>query len=135
MSWLLDTNVLSEVRKSRCHPSVRAWFDSVDSDELFVSVLVTAEIRRGVELVRRRDARQAAILERWLSQITRDHADRILPVDGKVADRWGRLSATRPLSTVDGLLAATALAYDLTLVTRNGRHVAGTGVRVLDPWA
>ena len=135
MSWLVDTNVLSELRKgTRCHAGVREWIDGVDTDDLYLSVLVTAEIRRGIERVRGRDPRQAGALERWLATIAKDHADRILPVDSRIADRWGRLSAKRPVSTVDGLLAATALVHDLTLVTRNARHVAGTGVRVLDPW-
>lgn len=135
MSWLLDTNVLSELRKGRrCRPGVREWFDAAAGDDLYLSVLVLGEIRRGIELIRKRDRRQALSLDRWLSELAHDHGDRILLVDARVAGTWGRISALRPLSVVDALLASTALVHDLTLVTRNARHLSGTGARVLDPW-
>ncbi len=135
MSWLLDTNVLSEMRKGpRAAPSVRAWLASTDDADLFTSVLVLGEARRGVESIRRRDPVAATALEQWLLRLRETFADRVLPVDAVVADRWGGLNVPDPLPAVDGLLAATALVHDLTLVTRNVRDVARVGVRVLDPF-
>ena len=135
MSLLLDTNVLSELRKgARANVHLRAWFEHVSVDEIYLSVLVIGELRRGIELVRRRDTSQAAALERWLTRVAADHAERILPVDGPVADQWGRLTATRPASVIDTLMAATALVHGLVLVTRNLRDVVWTGVPCLDPF-
>jgi predicted nucleic acid-binding protein len=135
LSFLLDTNVLSELRKGpRANQSVRAWFGAVHDDELFLSVLVLGEVRQGVERVRGRDAVAAKHLEAWLRGISALYAGRILPVDDRVADVWGRLNVPDPISMIDGLLAATALVHDLTLVTRNTRHVARTGVATLNPF-
>jgi predicted nucleic acid-binding protein len=106
----------------------------VPEEEIHLSVLVVGELRRGVERLRERDARQAGALERWLRQVVRDHAGRILPVDDRVADRWGRLTAMRSGSVIDTLMAATAQAFDLVLVTRNVKHVAWTGVSYLNPF-
>ena len=136
MSWLVDTNVLSELRKGdRAHPGIRAWFADAQEGELFTSVLVLGEIRRGIESIRRRDAPSALALEQWLARLASDFADRVLPVDARVADRWGGLNVPDPIPTVDGLLAATALVHDLVLVTRNVRDVERTGVRLWDPTA
>ncbi len=136
MSWLVDTNVLSELRKGdRADAGVRAWFDDAREDDLFTSVLVLGEIRRGIESIRRRDVPSAMALEGWLERLAIDFAERVLPVDARVADRWGSLNVPDPIPTVDGLLAATALVHDLVLVTRNVRDVARTGVRILDPAA
>jgi predicted nucleic acid-binding protein len=135
LSLLLDTNVLSELRKGRrANVLVRGWFEGVAADDIHLSVLVVGEIRRGIERVRRRDAVQAAALERWLTRLRTDHAERILPVDSAVAEQWGRLTAKRPGSVVDGLMAATALVHGLVLVTRNLRDLAWTGVACLDPF-
>lgn len=135
MSLLLDTNVLSELRKgARANPRVRGWFEDVAAAEIHLSVLVVGELRRGIERVRRRDAMQAAALERWLTRVTTDHAERILPVDAAVAEQWGVLTARRPGSVVDTLMAATALVHGLVLVTRNVKDVAWTGVSCLDPF-
>ncbi len=135
MSLLLDTNVLSELRKgARANAHVRAWFDAVSVDEIYLSVLVVGELRRGIELVRRRDTKQAVALDRWLTRVTTDHAERILPVDGPVADQWGRLTAKRPGSVVDTLMAATAIVHGLLLVTRNVKDVTWTGVSYLNPF-
>jgi toxin FitB len=135
VSLLLDTNVLSELRKGpRANARVRAWFAGVASEEIHLSVLAVGELRRGIERVRGRDARQAASLERWLSRVVTDHADRILPVDGRVAEQWGRLTAVRAGSVIDTLMAATALVHGLVLVTRNLRDVAWTGVSHLNPF-
>ncbi len=136
MSLLLDTNVVSELRKgSRADARVRAWFDAVDETEVYLSVLVVGELRRGIENVRRKDAAQSRALERWLQRLTRQHTDRILPVDRRVADQWGRFSSIRSASPVDTLMAATAQVHEMTLVTRNVRDVAWTGVPCLNPFA
>jgi len=136
VSWLVDTNVLSELRRGeRCHPGVREWFNAVEDEELFTSALVIGELRRGVESIRRRDPRSAAVLTQWLLRLTESYGDRILEVDVEVAERWGVLNVPDPLPSVDGLLAATALVHGLTLVTRNVRDVRSTGVRLLDPFS
>ena len=133
--FLLDTNVISEVRKAdRCNVAVARWFAAVSDADLFISVLVTGEIRRGIERLRGRDASQAEILERWLQDVMTSYADRVLPIDGRVADAWGRLGAARPVPVIDGLLAATARVHDMTLVTRNVQDVEGLGVSVLNPF-
>src|SRR5918996_1252207 len=98
MSWLVDTNVLSELRKGdRAHSGVRSWFEDASDEALFTSVLVLGEIRRGVESVRRRDATAALALDQWLSRLTTSYADRILAVDARVAERWGILNVPDPL--------------------------------------
>lgn len=136
MSWLVDTNVVSELRKGpRTDANVRAWFESVDADDLYTSVLVVGELRRGVESIRRRDPTAALALEQWLARLLASFADRIIPIDTAVAERWGALNVPDPLPAVDGLLAATALVHDMTLVTRNVRDVERSGVRVIDPFA
>lgn len=114
--------------------SLAAWFSTVEGDDLYLSVLVVAEIRGGIEKVRRRDSAAAAGLDAWLGALVASHAERILPVDLRVAEEWGRLMARRSLPVVDGLMAATALVHGLTLVTRNARDVSGTGAVVLSPF-
>jgi predicted nucleic acid-binding protein len=136
LSYLLDTNVISELRKGeRADANVSAWFAQLPSDAAFLSVLTIGEIRRGVESVRRRDPDSAADLDRWLARLAEAYADQILPVDRAIAEEWGRMSAPDPLPVVDGLLAATARVLEMTLVTRNVADVEGTGVAVLDPFA
>lgn len=135
MTWLLDTNVVSELRKgARADPGVRAWVDAAEDSQLFISVLVLGEVRRGIESIRRRDAVAAMALAQWLARLTETFDDRILSVDAKVADRWGSLNVPDPMPTVDGLLAATALVHGLTLVTRNVRDVARAGVKTFNPF-
>ena len=134
MRWLLDTNVVSELRKGdRANAGVRAWFADMNDEDLFTSVLVLGEIRRGIESIRRRDAPAAMAIEQWLIRMATGFGDRVLPIDARVADRWGGLNVPDPIPTVDGLLAATALVHDMTLVTRNVKDIAGTGARTLDP--
>jgi len=134
VSFLLDTNVLSEARKPGGDPNVRAWIASVSGSELYLSVLVVGEIRQGIERLRRRDPAQAAVYETWLARLRRDYADRIIPITGDIAEEWGRLNVPDPIPTIDGLMAATARVLDLTFVTRNTADVAQTGVRVLNPF-
>jgi toxin FitB len=135
VSYLLDTNVLSELRKGlRCNTHVAAWFATVPDDAIYLSVLVIGEVRRGIERLRSRDPRAAVTLEGWLTQVITGHRNRILAVDHAVVEEWGRMTAVRPLSTVDSLLAATAKVHRLTLVTRNVPDIAATGVAYLNPF-
>lgn len=135
MSFLIDTNVISEVRKgARCNGNVAAWYSSIKDADLYLSVLILGEIRKGIELARPRDPAKAEALQGWLDAVVSAFADRVIPVDRFVSDAWGRMSATRPIPVIDGLLAATAKVHDLTLVTRNDADVAGLGVRVLNPF-
>jgi predicted nucleic acid-binding protein len=134
VTFLVDTNVVSELRKGdRADPGVLAWMGT-KGDDLFLSVLVIGELRRGVEQVRRRDPRSAGHLEAWLDELLIGYAGRILPVSLDVAEVWGRLGVPDPVPPIDGLLAATALVHDLTLVTRNVADVAVTGVALLNPF-
>ena len=136
MSFLIDTNIISELRKgARCDPGLAAWWAGVAEDDLWLSALVLGEIRKGVELARRRDPRKAAALEAWLGDVIAGFGDRVLPVDTAVAEEWGRMNAIRPAPVIDALLAATARANGLTLVTRNTADVAGLGAEVLNPFA
>ena len=135
MSFLIDTNIISEVRKhAACDRNVAAWWASVHDGDLHLSVLVTGEIRKGVELARRRDPAKAATLERWLAEVWSAFGDRILPVDEAVTDEWGRMAAQRSVPVIDGLLAATAKVHGMTLVTRNDADVTGLGARLLNPF-
>lgn len=136
MSYLLDTNVISELRKGeRVDANVTAWFAGVAEEEIFLSVLTIGEIRRGIESVRRRDPGSAAALDRWLALLSEAHGDRILPVERVIAEEWGRMNVPDPLPVVDGLLAATARVLGLTLVTRNVADVMGAGIELVDPFA
>lgn len=135
MNYLLDTNIVSELRKGgRADANVRTWFEKAPDESLFLSVLVIGELRTGVERRRRRDPETAGVLERWLNGIEHDFGERILAVDMAIADLWGDLNGGDPLSCVDSLLAATAIRHDLILVTRNTRDIASTGVRYLNPF-
>lgn len=134
MSFLLDTNVVSEPRRRKPDVTVVAWLREQESDLLFVSALTLGEIALGAEARGRRDSAAGRSLSAWLASIRTTYEDRVLPITGEVAETWGRLGARRPLPVVDGLLAATALVHRLTLVTRNVRDFDGLGMRLLDPW-
>ncbi len=132
---LLDTNVLSELRKEkRCDAGVRQWLEETAEEELFISVLVLGEIRQGIERIRRRDPGQARALEKWLLWVVTEFHDRILPVDEKVADQWGRPGLQRPVPILDAFLAATALVHGLTVVSRDEEGFRHTGVSVINPF-
>jgi predicted nucleic acid-binding protein len=135
VSYLLDTNILSELRKTQPDPHVATWFTAASAEDLYLSPLIIGEIRQGISrLEHRRDIAQAQRLEAWLNQLKRDYRTKILPLSLAVSEQWGRLNVPDPVPVVDGLLAATALVYDLTLVTRNTHHVARTGVKLLNPF-
>ena len=135
MKFLLDTKVISEIRKrDRTNPNVARWVARTPVTDMGTSVLVLAEIRHGIELLRRRDPEQAKSYDRWFSQMRAELADRVLPVDEPIAETWALLGIPNPLPPIDALLAATAKVHRLTLVTRNVAQVAATGVSVLDPF-
>jgi predicted nucleic acid-binding protein len=136
--FLLDTNIISELVKRKPEPKVTAWIDSTDENLMYLSVLTLGEIRKGITLLH--DASRRVVLQAWLdSDLIQRFGERILPIDRAVADRWGRLAAGAAaakalLPVIDGLLAATALDQNLTLVTRNTKDVAVTGVPIFNPW-
>ena len=135
MNYLIDTNIISEVRKGRrCDPNVASWYEKIADANLYLSVLVLGEIRRGIESIRPKDNAQANAIENWLLAVDRAFAERILPVDRAVANEWGRLNASRPLPVIDGLLAATAKIHRMTLVTRNTADIGDMGVQILNPF-
>jgi predicted nucleic acid-binding protein len=135
MNYLIDTNIISEVRKgAQCNAHVAAWYAAVDDGELYLSVLVLGEIRKGIERARVKLPAQAKALEDWRTTVTHSFAERILPIDQAAAEEWGRMSAERPVSTIDALLAATAKVNGMTLVTRNVTDVADLGANTLNPF-
>ena len=135
-AFLLDTNVVSELRKgSRADAGVSTWFSGLDDDQLFLSALTIGELRRGVESIRRRDTAQAEQLEVWLAELVNLFAERILAVDSEIAERWGRMNVPDALPVVDGLLAATAEVHGLTVATRDTAPAERAGAAVVNPFA
>jgi toxin FitB len=135
VKYLIDTNIISEIRKGdRCNRNVAAWYASVEDADLYLSVLSLGEIRGGIERARRSDAARARAFENWLAVLAESFADRVLPVDHLVADEWGRMTARRAVPSIDALLAATAKVNSMTLVTRNVSDVAGLGAELLNPF-
>jgi predicted nucleic acid-binding protein len=136
--YLVDTDVISEARKrQRANPGVRRFFRQAARDgvDLFLSAVTIGELRQGVEAVRHRgDLVQAARLSRWLGTVTRNYAEAILPFDEEIAQIWGRLRVPHAENPLDRQIAATALMYGLTVVTRNVSHYAPTGVTVFNPF-
>lgn len=135
MSYLLDTNVLSELRRKTPDAAVLEWFARRPASTLYLSVLTFGELRKGIEGVL--DAKRRMALTDWLEiDLAAFFAGRILPVDAQVADRWGRLlsAAGRPLPAIDSLLAASAAQHGLSMVTRNSRDFADLGLDVINPW-
>lgn len=136
--FLVDTNVLSEFSRSQApNQSVDRWMKTTPGESVFASVLTFGEIRRGIELLPL--GRRRSQLEEWQSDLEISFAARLLAVTKSIADRWAALSAEAqrrgiPLAIIDGLIAATALDHDLTLVTRNSKDFAGLGVPILNPW-
>jgi len=138
MSYVLDTNVVSELRKAQrgtADKNVTAWAKSVDAETLFVSAITLMELEYGILLIERRDAKQGALLRYWLEQqVLREFANRTLPVDTAVARRCAGLHVPDRRSDHDALIAATALVHGMTVVTRNVTDFRATGVLLLNLW-
>lgn len=137
--FLLDTNVPSELLRSRPDFHVTAWIKAQAKETLFASVITLGELRRGVALLGERSSRRQELERVIYKKVPVWFADRILPVTREIAERWGELDAAQqrsgqPLNIADGLLAATALQHDLTIVTRNVKDFAALGIRILNPW-
>jgi predicted nucleic acid-binding protein len=135
MSYLLDTNVVSETIRRNPNKAVISWLDQIPGEALFISVLTLGEIRKGIEALP--DKKRREKLRLWIDhELPRWFDERVLPVDLAVADRWGRLLAEigRSVPTIDSLLAATALHHDLRLVTHNVRDFDFPGLEVINPW-
>ncbi len=135
MPYLLDTCLISELRKPTRNPGVAAWMSRIGADEALLSVIILGDIRRGIALHRAKDAKAAGALERWLLGLESHYAERVLPITAAVADRWGRLSLDQPLPVSDGLIAATGLEHKLTVVTRNAGDFQRSGVNPLNPFS
>lgn len=134
MTYLLDTNVVSELRKRDPNPHVLAWYGTVTSADLFLSVLTLGEIRLGIERLRRKDSAQADLVEQWMRGLHVTYQDHLIDVDADVAEEWGRLNVPDPLPVIDGLLAASAKVRGWTLVTRNTADLGHSGVVLLNPF-
>jgi len=136
--YLIDTNIISEARKrTKANKGLQAFFRKVDIDgsEVFISVVTFGELRRGVELIRHRgDISQAKQLETWLNIMLAEYQEHILDINHDVAQLWGRLRVPHHENALDKFIAATALIYDLTVVTRNQKDFVKTGVRVINPF-
>lgn len=135
MNVLVDTNVISELRRGRnAAPRVLAWFAAIPAENIFTSVIVLGEIRRGIELLARRDKPQAETLEQWYRSFRERLGDRVLVVDEPVMTLWAKITVPNILPAYDGLIAATALAHGLIVATRNAQDYRGAGIEVINPW-
>jgi len=136
--YLIDTNVISEIRKGdKANPGVRQFFDAAiqDNAPLYISAITIGELRRGVDLIfHRGDSCQGKLLEDWLNTLLNEYQNNILGIDGEIALLWGKLRVPEPEHTLDKLIAATGIIYDLTVVTRNTKDFDNTGVRLLNPF-
>lgn len=132
--FLVDTSVIVETRRRQPDANVLAWFQRTDPARIHVSVLTLAEILKGAALLAGRDPSTGTALVEWVVRMRGRHGDRIVGIDAEIAEAWAQMTAARPISVIDGLLAATASVRGLTLVTRDVRPAAALGVAVLDPW-
>lgn len=134
MSYLLDTNVISETRKRVPDANVMSWFRETDEKKMHVSVLTLGEMQKGIARRRAADPHLAANLEHWLRGIEELFADRVIAIDAAVAKTWGEFQADGPLPVIDTLLAATAKVHKMSMITRNVKDVAATGIPIINPW-
>ena len=135
MSFLLDTNVISELRKRAADPSVTAWAESHDRHSVYLSAVTIMEIELGIALIERRDPRQGAALRSWMTQqVLTGFAGRILPVDTAVSLRAAHLHVPNPRPERDAFIATTAAEHAMTVVTRNVADFDACGVAVVNPW-
>lgn len=134
MGFLLDTDIVSELRKKNPDRKVLAWYDGVHSHQLHLSAITIGEIRLGIERLRARDTPQAQLLEAWLDTLCATYRDRIVAVDADIAEEWARMNVPRTIPILGGLLAATAKVHEWTFVTRNATDVDGTGISILNPF-
>ena len=135
MSFLIDTNIVSELRKKQeAHPLVLDWFSKLSDGDIFLSVLTIGELKRGIERIRARDTRQAAVLNSWLTGLVSSFGEQILPIDLNVAEEWGLLPARDTLPVIDALIGATARVYGLTVATRNIKDISRIGAACVNPF-
>jgi toxin FitB len=134
VSYLLDTNVVSEATRRRRDQRVSDWLATVSPEDLYISALVIGETAHGIEMLRRRDVDQSRRYQEWSDDLRRQYGPRILPITPEVAAEWGKMGVPDPVPVVDGLMAATAKVHGLTFVTRYTSDVARTGVRLLNPF-
>lgn len=135
MPFLLDTNILSELRKgTRCAPNVLNWAARESTQAHYISVLSLGEIRKGIELLRKKSPTDCMPFEIWLQKLQSDHANCTISITAEICKRWGELSALRPLPVIDSLIAATALEHGLTLATRNTKDFKGLGISIVNPF-
>ena len=136
MAYLLDTNIISELRRAEaCEPKLLHWAEATKNERHCLSVLSLGEIRRGIETLRRKAPAQCPTFEQWLERLQNEYSNDVLPISATVVDQWGRLMAVRTFPVIDGLIAATALVYRLTLVTRNTADFADSGANLINPFA
>lgn len=133
--FLLDTNVVSELRRAKPDPNVVKWIGALPPGSAFISVVTVGEIARGIAQRQRDNSRHAEALQEWLDRLINEYGDRVLPVDAAIAKRWGALVAVHPQLAVDMLLAATALEHGLTVATRNDQHIRRSGAAVVNPFS
>jgi len=134
VNFILDTNIISALRSSMPDENLLDWFERTHDRHLFTSVMVIGELRKGIHLKRRRDPVAADKLESWFGRVYRYVDRKILPVTEEIAEEWATLSVPDPMPVVDGLIAATGLVHNYTVVTRNVRDFERTGVKLLNPF-
>jgi len=135
MPFLLDTNILSELRKgARCNPNVAKWAEKESAQAHYISVLSLGEIRKGIELLRKKSPADCIPLENWLQKLHSDYANCTIAITPEISERWGELSSRRSLPVIDSLIAATALEFGLALVTRNTKDFDDLGISIVNPF-